>query len=143
MGRRPPAGSRAEQIFRDFCQFHRDNPKVYELFERFTFAVIKAGHKTYSADAICHRIRWWRDVETRAAESDGSDKFKINNNYVAYYARLFMYRNPSHAGFFRVRVRRSEGYSSYDGPYFRDPDDPEWFSEKEQPEDESDRTIET
>ena len=122
----PLQGSRAEQIYARFRKFHRANPMVWELFVRFANQAIKAGHKCYSADAICHRIRWWKNVETKNVEADGSDEFKINNNYVAYYGRLFMHRFPEHKGFFRVRVRRSEGYDAFSGPYFRDPDDPDW-----------------
>ena len=44
------------------------------------------------------RIRW----ETAIQTSD--PHLKINNNHRAYYARLWMKRNPEHKGFFRTRV---------------------------------------
>lgn len=78
-----------------------DNPNVWRLFESFTFAAIKAGRTHYSADAICHRIRWHVDVETRDASG-----FKVNNNHVAFLARRFEQLHPQHARFFKTRVQR-------------------------------------
>jgi len=84
----------------DFERFHVENPRVYELFERFTLQVIKRGFKHYSADAICHRLRWETGIETR-----GDDR-KINNNFVSAYARLFERDHPEYRGFFRKRTSR-------------------------------------
>lgn len=76
--------------------FHRANPRVYELFEQYTFeAARRRAH--YSAKAIFERIRWHTEIETTGAD------FKLNNNFHAYYARLFMKRHPRHDGFFRTR----------------------------------------
>jgi hypothetical protein len=86
-----------EEAFRTWLS---DNPEVWRLFERFALEVIKAGHDHYSADAICHRIRWEVDVETRG------DQFKINNNHVAFLAREFERRHPRHVGLFRTRVQK-------------------------------------
>jgi len=77
--------------------YHRQNPQVFELFERFTFDVIKTGRKHYSAKAIFERIRWHTDVETTG------EPFKLSNNHTAYYARLFMHEHPEYCGFFRVK----------------------------------------
>jgi hypothetical protein len=85
-----------------FDQWLRDNPHMWELFERYTLKVIEAGHKHYSADAICHRIRWHVQVDTQDASG-----FKINNNHVAYLARRFERRHPQYVGFFRMRERKS------------------------------------
>ena len=60
--------------------FHNANPHVYELFEKFTFDVIRRGYSNYSANAIFERIRWHTEIET-----DG--EFKLSNNHRAYYAR--------------------------------------------------------
>ena len=43
------------------------------------------------------RIRWEKD-----AGGDGTTTLKINNNFVAFYSRLYM-RHPEHDGFFRLR----------------------------------------
>lgn len=84
-----------------FRQWLADNPHVWKLFVEFTQRVIRRGHRRYSADAICHAIRWHVDIETR----DDSG-FKINNNYTAYLARRYERLYPQHAGFFRLREQR-------------------------------------
>ena len=40
--------------------WHKKNPKVWELFQRFTFEAIRSGRKNYSHWAIIQRIRWER-----------------------------------------------------------------------------------
>lgn len=93
--------TRADQLLAAFVKFHTDNPQIWELFCRFTQEAIASGRKHYSADCVCHRIRWNTEVET-----SGSD-VKINNNHTAYYARMFQAKYPEHAGFFRNRKRPS------------------------------------
>jgi len=85
-----------DTIKKQWWRWHRANPHVYELFTRFTFDVIKRGHKHYSSKAIFERIRWHTDIETAGEE------FKMSNNYTPYYARLFMKDFPDHADFFRT-----------------------------------------
>jgi hypothetical protein len=82
--------------------WHRANPSVYEYFERFTFEAIERGHKKLSAWLIVNRIRW----ETAVVTSGGD--FKISNDFIAYYARLFMHKHPQHRGFFRTRPMKGE-----------------------------------
>jgi hypothetical protein len=79
-------------------EYHRENPKVYELFEKFTLDVIGRGHKNYSANAVFERIRWHTDVEV---EEEG--EFKLSNNHRAYYARYFHWKHPEFDGFFRTK----------------------------------------
>jgi len=81
-------------------EFHKENPHVYELFEKFTFQTIEAGFENYSANAIFERIRWHTDIETRGSG------FKLSNNHRAYYARYFHTRNPDYDGFFRTKTTR-------------------------------------
>lgn len=80
--------------------WHKENPHVYELFERFSKEAINKGHTRLSAWLIINRIRWETMVET------SGDDFKISNDYIAYYARLFMAYNPEHEGFFRTKELR-------------------------------------
>jgi hypothetical protein len=88
---------------RAFEAFHLANPRVWELFVRFTFEAIDAGHKNYSARAIAHRIRWHTTVETTDTD------YKINNNHVRRYALKFMREYPEHGGFFRTREPHGGG----------------------------------
>jgi len=83
-------------------EFHTKNPKVWEMFKKFTFDVIDSGRKNYSVNAIFERIRWHTDIETKG------DNFKLSNNHRAYYARHFNELYPEYDDFFRVRELRSE-----------------------------------
>ena len=82
--------------------WHKKNPLVYELFEKYTFDAIESGRKHYSHWAIINRIRWDREIETQ-----GSD-FKISNDYIGFYARLFHAQHPEHDGFFRLKQLKEE-----------------------------------
>lgn len=82
--------------------WHKENPHVYRMFERFTFEAIKAGHKSLSAWLIVNRIRWETTVVTKGSE------FKVSNDFIAYYARLFHALNPEHEGFFVTHKMKEE-----------------------------------
>lgn len=89
--------TRADLIRREFEKFHHEHPEVWRYFVHFTMNRIDNGFKHYSADAIIHRVRWEIDIKTSHGD------FKINNNFVAHYARRFHDRFPRYAGFFRTR----------------------------------------
>jgi hypothetical protein len=74
---------------------------IWKLFERFAFDSIRAGREQYAVDAIVQRIRWHVDVDTRG------DEVKINNDFRASSARMFMAAHSEHAGFFSLRRRTS------------------------------------
>lgn len=94
--------TRADQIFEKFAEFHRANPRVWELFKAYTFDAVITGREHYSAKAIFERIRWHVDIELESGD------LKLNNNFTAYYARMFHVEYPGHDGFFRNRFRTSE-----------------------------------
>lgn len=84
--------------FNQWKKFHQANPRVWDLFQMFAQHAIDAGYSRYSADAILHRIRWHVTVEVKSY-----DDFRINNNFSAYYSRLFAHAYPAHAAFFETR----------------------------------------
>ncbi len=100
--------TRADQIFDRFRAFHLANPRVWELFQRFTSELLHAGYAHYSADAVLHRIRWHIAVEIR-----GGDGVKINNDFSAYYGRMWMAANPEAPPLFRTRHRKSTDRAAY------------------------------
>ena len=81
-----------------FERFDEANPHVYELFERYTWQVIRSGKKNFSSGQVLGRMRWYVAFETDEPE------FKINQNYAAYLGRKFMDLHPEHKGFFRLRA---------------------------------------
>ena len=85
-----------------FEEFHNQNPHVYKLLKQFTFQAIAKGHKHYGIAALFERIRWHTGIET------GDVDFKLNNNYKAFYARMFHKDHPEHDGFFRTRPARCD-----------------------------------
>ena len=91
-----------ESLKEKWWVWHKENPHVYELFERFTMDAIRRGHKRLSAWLIVNRIRWETMVETT-----GED-FKISNDFIAYYARLFMALHPEYDGFFKTKQLRRD-----------------------------------
>ncbi len=87
----------AESLKQKWWKWHLENPQVYSLFERFTFEAIERGHTRLSAWLIINRIRWETAVVTRGGD------FKISNDFIAYYSRLFMHNHPKYQGFFRTK----------------------------------------
>ena len=80
-----------------FNEYHRQNPHIYQAFEKKTLEAISRGYKHCSAKGVFEILRW----ETAVAANH--DEYKINNNYTPFYARLFMKNHPEHQEFFRVR----------------------------------------
>lgn len=81
-----------------FAEFDALHPQIYTEFVKQTMKMINRGFKAYSADTICHIIRFHTDLDGRDTEP-----FKINNDYTSRYARKFMNQFPKHEGFFRTR----------------------------------------
>ena len=86
----------------DWWEWHKQNPKVWIRFRDYTLEAIKRGRKSYSEWGIIYRIRWNEEIETRGGE------FKISNNYIAFYARLFHAKYPQYKDFFRLKPFKEE-----------------------------------
>lgn len=85
-----------------FAEFDTAHPEVYASFRHFAGVMLARGHQHYSADGIMHIVRF--HTEANVAHDGG---FKINNNFVALYARKLVAADPSFAGFFAFRIRRT------------------------------------
>jgi hypothetical protein len=86
-----------EQRKREFWEWHKANPMVWEYFERFSLEAVRRGRKKVSHWLIVNRIRWEVYLETT-----GED-FKISNDYIAFYARLWRARYPEHKELFNIK----------------------------------------
>ncbi len=86
----------------EFWAFHKANPSVYKEFEKYTNVAIDRGAKHLSHWLVIGRIRYETAIETNDPD------YKINNNYIAFYARLFMALNPQHDGFFKTKLTKQE-----------------------------------
>lgn len=87
-----------------FLAFHHRNPEVYIEFSRAAYQARMVGMLKYSAYAIMHVVRWNRAIQS------GGDEYKINNNYVPLYARMWMLETG--IDLFETRERTSK-ISSY------------------------------
>lgn len=85
----------------EFHAYHTTNPDIYDAFVKYTLKAIRRGYEAFSAEFVFNIIRW----ETKIT---GNDEFKINNNYKAYYSRMFMNEYPEHKGFFRTRKSKAD-----------------------------------
>lgn len=84
-----------------FMEYHAANPEVFEMFCRFTWELVTAGRKKIGAKMVAERLRWESTVRSKGT-------FKINNNYVAFYARLFEKRFPRYEGIFTKRESKAD-----------------------------------
>jgi len=120
--------NRCEQMRAEAQRFHDEHPEVWRLFVHFTFDRINLGKKHYGAQAVLERVRWETDG------GGGGQAFKINNNFVAFYARRFHAMYPLHGDFFRLRTQLSKFAPASDDPplgpadYPPEPTRPPWLS---------------
>lgn len=85
-------------LTRQWTRFHRENPKVWELFNRFASEALYRGRQRLGARAVWERMRWYTTIET----DDFPVDWKLNDHYPPFYARLFMAAHDCD-GFFSVR----------------------------------------
>ena len=73
------------------------------MFERFAKQLIEQfGYKRIGAKMIIERVRW-----ECAINSKDKQGYKINNDYTAHYARLFIQNNPQYRDCFETRKLKS------------------------------------
>lgn len=83
----------------EFMIYHISNPQVWKKFEEKASTLRAAGVKHYGAKAIMEVIRYEETIQR------GTDGFKCNNNYTAYYARIWAMKHGSD-DFFETREVR-------------------------------------
>lgn len=79
-----------------FESFHKENPWVWAEFQRHTFNKIKWGWTHLSAKYIWELIR-----------EDCAIDNCLNNDHVAFYARMFLRTHRKYAGIFEIRKQRT------------------------------------
>lgn len=85
-----------------FDEFHEKHPEVFAWFEEFTLELIATGNDRGGARMVIERIRW--EV---AVNPSRDEDFKINDNFISRYSRLYMDRHAEHRGFFETRKLKS------------------------------------
>ena len=89
------------KLGRDWFIWHKKNPDFFRLFKRFTSEALRNGHQRLSGWFIVNRVRWETTVVTIG------DDFKIRNDYIALFTRLYMVCHPEHLGFFRTKKMKN------------------------------------
>ena len=69
---------------------------IWEQFEARALLAVRSGKLRIGAKALFEHMREECKPEER-------DRFKLNNNYPAYIARLFVAKYPSYRGCFELR----------------------------------------
>lgn len=89
------------ELLKKFKAYHLENPHVYDEFLSNALKMKSLGRRKYSAWTIVNKIRWDWDVQS-------SDRvFKINNDFIALYARLVIYHRPEFTNFFEMRKMKA------------------------------------
>lgn len=84
-----------------FRRFHEENPQVWRLFRRFALEAAQTGRTRFGAKMVWERMRWYTNVETN------DQSVKLNSNWAAHYARLFVDTHPQHRELFELRRIRT------------------------------------
>ena len=100
--KRPRRGGPKLSLDERFAAYHKVNPQIFELFEKYTFELKKAGVDHFGAKAIMELIRF--HVVTTTLDPKG---FKINNNFTSRYVRLLVAKWSQLDGFFETRGLKS------------------------------------
>lgn len=88
---------RRENKQNDAHLFHLENPQVYRRLVEMALRVRAKGHRHYSIMTL------WGALRYEATISTTGDQYKLNNNWMPYYARRIMAEVPALQGFFRTR----------------------------------------
>jgi hypothetical protein len=94
--------SSSGSLFDQFLLFHEVNPEILIILERISLDLVQQGWNKGSINLIFERVRWIYAIQTQG------DKYKLNNNHRAFYARLLMMLNSKLEGFFSIRHQNSE-----------------------------------
>jgi hypothetical protein len=80
-----------------FDEWHKNNPMIWQYFEKFAMEAIRMRRTKISHWLIINRIRWEVYVITTG------DDFKISNDFIAFYARLWREKYPQHKDLFNIK----------------------------------------
>lgn len=95
-----PLGSICDVIDGRAARYDRENPEVWQEFERLALELIRRGVQHYGAKAVMEVVRYHRTV------GSNDPHFKVNNSFTSYYARQFARRYPKYREFFDMRRSR-------------------------------------
>lgn len=86
-----------------FAIFHQKNPHVADALEFLARQWLAAGNHKIGMKALFERLRWESGIQTSA------DVYRLNNSYVAFYARLLIERHPIWREYIDTRASLADG----------------------------------
>lgn len=105
----------ADTVYQEkFHEFDRQNPELFEAMLRTAQGLKADGRCIFGMDLIINEIRW------EGADTNRTDRFKINDSHRAFYARKLQMVNPSLCGLFAMRVSFADDLVIDDGRSWRD-----------------------
>lgn len=81
-----------------FVKFHADHPEVYTDLCEIARDLKRRGYQRFGIKTV-YEVARWRSMIRRGPK----DKFKLNNNFTAYYARKIMEQEPDLRDVFQTR----------------------------------------
>jgi hypothetical protein len=84
-----------------FEAFDKANPFIYRHLVREALNLKHNGFHSYSMKTLFEVLRWERD--RNRANNPAWEKFELNNDFTAHYARLLMANHEELKGFFEIR----------------------------------------
>lgn len=92
---------------RRWLEWHKANPAIWRYFEQFAIEALDRRKRRLSHWLIINRIRWEVYVVTTGGD------FKISNDFIAFYARLWRHLHPEHKDLFNIKHMRGEPEGSF------------------------------
>ena len=83
-----------------FERFHQTNPQVYTALVQLALQLKRRGVAKYGVKALFETLRFHYALHTQG------ERFKLNNYFTSFYARLMMINEPELDGFFETRRMR-------------------------------------
>lgn len=85
-----------------FQRFHEKNPHVYLALRELAWNLKVRGIRKCGMKMLLEKLRWEYFIETSGG------KYKLNNTYGPYYARMLMKHNSELKGFFMVKKSQAD-----------------------------------
>lgn len=84
--------------YREFLQFHADNPQVYERIVELSRKLYQRGCRRYSMRGLFYVLRYEAELQTGGILvwiGGERQKLKLKNGHSPYYARLLRRDHPA------------------------------------------------
>lgn len=87
-----------DRNFIKFKQFHKDNPEVYQHVKTATRELVNQGFEQIGTMLLFEMVRYHPKFRTGTNE-----KWKLNNTYKPFYARMLTHEYPELKGMIKTR----------------------------------------